>query len=127
LDGGMKLEDARVCWRPETGEVWIVHVNRKNGLTVPDDCRYDLATGHIGHFDLLTKHGQKRRDAELLKRLGMLGMIQKLTCVENIPGEAVHCAFLIIDEYRQWNTPYGHSYEQWFGGEDPPGWKPPRR
>ena len=52
---------------------------------------------------------------------GMLSLFRYIVVEDHVEVEAAHCAFLSIDEYREHVTPYGHSYEQWFGGEDPPG------
>ena len=127
----MKINDAYIVWKERSADCWAVNhrLGRNSQHTIPDGYHFLNASGLVEPTRYMRRKGELRliRTAPEKLVLGMLSLFRYIVVEAYVDVEATHCAFLEIDEYREHITPYGHSYEQWFGGEDPPGWKPPRR
>ena len=127
----MKITDAYIVWKRHSADCWAVNhrLGRNSSFTIPDGHAFMNAYGMFVPSRIIRRRTgelQVVRTSPMKLVLGMLSLFRYIIVEDHVDAEAAHCAFLAIDEYREHITPYGHSYEQWFGGEDPPGWKPPR-
>lgn len=126
----MKMNDAYIVWKERSADCWAVNhrLGRNSRFTIPDGYHFMNASGLVDPIRHMVRKGELRvvRTSPEKLVMGMLSLFRYIVVEEFVDVEAAHCAFLEIDEYREHITPYGHSYEQWFGGEDPPGWKAPR-
>ena len=116
----MKMTDAYIVWKERSAECWTVNhrLGRNNSNTIPDGYAFLNASGLVDSSRFV-----RRRSGELCLvptspqklLLGMLSLFRYIVVESHVDVEAVHCAFLEIDEYREHITPYGSTYAEWFG------------
>jgi hypothetical protein len=115
----MKIADAYIVWKEPT-ECWAVNhgLGRNSHFTIPDGYAFQRASGRISPSrHAFSKTGELRVIKASPQKLlyGMLALFHHIVVDCHVEVEATHCAFLAIDEYRDFITPNGYSYAEWFG------------
>ena len=87
-------------------------------LTIPDGYHFLNASGLVEPTRYMRRKGELRlvRTAPEKLVLGMLSLFRYPSSKRKSMSRRYTTPSCQIDEYREHITPYGHSYEQWFGG-----------
>jgi len=87
----MKLAEAYVVWKPQTDQVEVIHESQKRSIPP----RYYWLG--IAQSDFGAKQPETAVERELL----MFVTFNTLVVRDSVPAEAVHKAFLRVEEYRK--------------------------
>jgi hypothetical protein len=113
----MKVDECYIVWKEHSAECWPVLYGRNSRFTIPNGYHFMPALGEVSKTRTIYKNGETKiiKASQASKIIGMLGLFRHIIIVGHVDAEAVHCAFMEVDEYLTFITPFGHTYKQWYG------------